>query len=68
MIIKKIVTVEGDRLDKLCHQHYQDVSMIKTVIAFNPQLTGIKQPYVSGIEIMLPPKEEPPAQQKTAIW
>jgi phage tail protein X len=42
--------------------------MIHEVIKANPQLTGVKQPFESGISIFLPPKIEKQSQQKIAIW
>ncbi|NHN77682.1 phage tail protein [Azotobacter chroococcum] len=48
-------TADGDILDTLCHRHYGHLNgTVEAVLDANPGLAEIRQPYSSGVEILLP--------------
>lgn len=62
---KTIRTSDGDRLDTLCYRHYGNLTgTVEAVIAANPGLANVAQPFVSGVIIRLP---DLPARTKKQI-
>lgn len=52
---KTIRTSEKDRLDTLCYRYYGRLNgTVEAVIAANPGLAKMPQPFASGIIITLP--------------
>lgn len=52
---RTIRTSDGDRLDSLCWRYYGRLNgTVEAVIAANPGLASIPQPFAAGIVIVLP--------------
>ncbi|MGE4336268.1 MAG: tail protein X [Pigmentiphaga sp.] len=48
-------TADGDVLDTLCHRHYGHLTgTVEAVLAANPGLPAVPQPYPAGLLILLP--------------
>lgn len=48
-------TADGDILDTLCHRYYGHLNgTVEAVLDANPGLAEIRQPYSSGVLILLP--------------
>ena len=63
---RTIRTSDGDRLDSLCQRYYGQLNgTVEAVIAVNPGLAAIPQPFSAGVVITLPdlpPQVEKPVQ------
>lgn len=54
--IAEYVTVDGDRLDKLCYQHYRhEPDTIEWVLSNNPELRDQPMLYPAGVVIKFLP-------------
>jgi phage tail protein X len=52
---KTIRTSDGDRLDTLCYRYYGNLNgTVEAVVAANPGLAKVVQPFASGMIIRLP--------------
>lgn len=52
---RTIRTSDGDRLDSLCNCYYGRLNgIVEAVIAANPGLAAIQQPFAAGVMIVLP--------------
>ncbi|MFT0892238.1 tail protein X [Pseudochelatococcus sp. G4_1912] len=65
-----ITTIDGDILDLICHRYYgQHKGTVEAVLAANPGLAAIPQPYAADIEIILPDRPVTDRNQQTiALW
>ncbi|HAF91229.1 MAG TPA: phage tail protein [Pseudomonas sp.] len=58
-------TADGDVLDTLCHRHYGHLTgTVEAVLAANPGLSSVPQPYSAGQLILLP---DLPAQKSETV-
>ncbi|KUM04210.1 tail protein X [Chromobacterium subtsugae] len=63
-----IVTSDGDILDQLCHANYGHLAgVVEAVLAENPGLAERRQPYTTGIAILMPDLEAPDNETVT-LW
>ncbi|MFT0892964.1 tail protein X [Pseudochelatococcus sp. G4_1912] len=65
-----ITTIDGDILDLICWRQYgQHKGTAEAVLAANPGLAAIPQPYKAGVIIILPDILPPDRQQQTiSLW
>jgi len=63
-----IRTSDGDRLDTLCYRYYGHLhGCLEAVLAANPGLAGVVQPYSSGVLIEMPDLP-PPVRESVTLW
>lgn len=68
--MREIRTVSGDLLDLICLRHYgQHKGTAEAVLAANPGLAAVPQPYAAGIVILLPDIAPPDRRSQTvSLW
>ena len=59
---------DGDMLDDICWRWYGDENAITAVLAANPGLADIDQPYSAGQFVYLPPAPAPEPRQTANLW
>lgn len=65
---KTIRTSDGDRLDTICYRYYGHLNgTVEAVFEANPGLADRPQPFVSGIEFLLP-DIAPPVTKEINLW
>lgn len=65
---KTIRTSDKDRLDTLCYRYYGRLNgTVEAVIAANPGLAAMPQPFESGIIITLPDLPVP-VEKQVQLW
>ncbi|WP_431732429.1 tail protein X [Chromobacterium vaccinii] len=63
-----IVTSDGDILDRLCHANYGHLTgVVEAVLEANPGLADRRQPYATGVAILMPDLE-PPVNEAVTLW
>ncbi len=64
---KTILTVDGDRLDKICWVHYGSLEgrIVERVLDANPGISSIVE-FVAGTRIFLPDIE--PVELERSLW
>ncbi len=61
---KTIRTSDGDRLDTICYRYYGHLNgTVEAVLEANPGLAAKPQPFVSGVEFLLPDMTLPVAKE-----
>lgn len=61
-------TLEGDRLDTICHQHYGRVDVVHQVLEANVGLADRGPVYPSGVRINLPDITLPTTAKTVRLW
>lgn len=63
-----IRSCDGDVLDTICHRHYGNLmGTVEAVLAANPGLAALPQPFTAGHLIVLPDLP-PPRADTIRLW
>ncbi|KOR19302.1 tail protein X [Burkholderia cenocepacia] len=65
---KTLRTSDGDVLDTLCYRYYGTLQgTVEAVYDANPGLANQRQPFVSGVEIVMPDLDAPRVES-VQLW
>lgn len=62
------LTLEGDMVDRIAHDHYGRQDMLERVLGANPGLAAMGPVLPAGIEIVLPEAPPRPAPAPIRLW
>lgn len=62
------LTRDGDVVDRIVWDHYEDLGQLDAVMTANPGLAARGPVLPAGIEITLPPRPVAPVQTPIRLW